>query len=147
MAKPIRSKYRTFKSLKSLEEAQDRVKREYRDIEDNAIGNIFDPVKIGMDLLPSVFSFFSSRRSKRKNAKQAKINSVNLRPVSALESSVNHFTDYTIGAENADKKTSLNVLNVSKNKGLGRKVLASLIRWQLVELSIWGIKKIVKKKK
>lgn len=66
MAKPLRRKYGSFKSLKSLEDAQDRIKREYRDIEGNAISNIFDPVKIGMDLLPSVFGFFKSRKSKRK---------------------------------------------------------------------------------
>lgn len=140
MAQPLRRKYRTFKSLKSLEEAQDRIKREYRDIEDNAIGNIFDPVKIGLDLLPSVFSFFRSGKNKRKKASRAKLNSLSLYPVNPL-APVHELP------EPEGKKNALNILNVSKNKGLGRKVLASLIRWQLVELGIWGIKKIVRKKK
>lgn len=140
MAKPLRSKYRTFKSLKSLEDAQDRIKREYQDIEDNAIGNIFDPVKIGMDLLPSVFSFFRSRKNKQKKSSQAKLNTLSLYPANPLAPALP-------SPDQAGKKNTLNILNVAKNKGLGRKVLASLIRWQLVELSIWGIKKIVKKKK
>ncbi len=140
MAKPLRSKYRTFKSLKSLEDAQDRIKREYRDIEDNAIGNIFDPVKIGMDLLPSVFSFFKSRKSKQKKSSQAKLNTLSLYPANPLAPALP-------STEQAGKKNTLYILNVAKNKGLGRKVVASLIRWQLVELGIWGIKKIVQKKK
>lgn len=142
MAKPLRSKYRTFKSLKSLEDAQDRVKREYRDIEDNAIGNIFDPVKIGMDLLPSVFSLFRSRKNKRKISKSDKVNTLSLYPVNPL-APINTLPVH----EHAGKKKCINILDVSKNKGLGRKVAASLIRWQLIELGIWGIKKIIKKKK
>ncbi|RZJ80470.1 MAG: hypothetical protein EOO20_25960 [Chryseobacterium sp.] len=140
MAKPLRSNYRTFKSLKSLEDAQDRIKREYRDIEDNAISNIFDPVKIGMDLLPSVFSFFSSRRAKRKAPKPAPLNTLSLYPVNPLRPVLP-----LPGSAHAGKQ-SINILNIAKNKGLGRKVVASLIRWQLIELGIWGIKKIVKRK-
>jgi hypothetical protein len=111
MAKPLRSKYRTFKSLKSLEDAQDRVKREYRDIEDNAIGNIFDPVKIGMDLLPSVFSLFRSGKNKRKISKPDKVNTLSLYPANPL-APVNALP------EHAGKKKCINILNVSKNKGL-----------------------------
>lgn len=142
MAKPLRSKYRTFKSLKSLEDAQDRIKREYRDIEDNAIGNIFDPVKIGMDLLPTVFGFFRSRKNKRKISNPAKVNTLSLYPANPLAP-----VDALPGPDHAAKKKCINILNVAKNKGLGRKVVASLIRWQLIELGIWGIKKITKRKK
>ncbi|GEM_PF-1315232 len=141
MAKPLRSKYRTFKSLKSLEDAQDRIKREYRDIEDNAIGNIFDPVKIGMDLLPTVFGFFRSRKNKRKISNPAKVNTLSLYPANPLAP-----VDALPGPDHAAKKKCINILNVAKNKGLGRKVVASLIRWQLIELGIWGIKKITKRK-
>lgn len=139
MAKPLRRKYGSFKSIKSLEDAQDRIKREYRDIEDNAMSNIFDPVKIGMDLVPSVFSFFRRGKNKRKKAGQARLNTLSLYPANPL-------APVTLPAHPV-KKNSLNILNVSKNKGLGRKVLASLIRWQILELTIWGVKKIVKKKK
>jgi len=138
MAKPLRKKYGSFKSLQSLEDAQDRIKREYRDIEDNAIGNIFDPVKIGMDLLPSVFSFFKSRKSKQKKSSQAKLNSLSLYPANPLAPALP-------SSDQAGTKNTLNILNVAKNRGLGRKVVASLIRWQLIELGIWGVKKIVRK--
>ena len=139
MDKPLRSKYRTFKSLKSLEDAQDSIKREYRDIEDNAIGNIFDPVKIGMDLLPSVFNLFKSRKHKRKTSKPAKINTLSLYPTNPLA------PIHTL-PEHFGKKQCINIISVAKNKGLGRKIVASLIRWQLIELGIWGIKKIVRRK-
>lgn len=145
MAKPIHRKYRSFKSLQSLEDAQDRIKREYRDIEDNAISNIFDPVKIGMDLVPSVFSFFSSRKNKRKKTKPAPLSGLSLYPANPLQP-INP-SDQTTGPGITGKKKGINIINISKNQGLGRKVVASLIRWQLIELGIWGIRKIVSKKK
>ncbi|OJV55244.1 MAG: hypothetical protein BGO31_20100 [Bacteroidetes bacterium 43-16] len=141
MAKTIHRKYGSFKSLQSLEDAQDRVKREYRDIEDNAISNIFDPVKIGMDLVPSVFSFFTSRKNKRKKTKPSPLSGLSLYPANPLQP-INP-SDPGING----KKKGLNIINISKNQGLGRKVVASLIRWQLIELGIWGIRKIVSKKK
>lgn len=148
MKKALRKKYRTFRSVDALLDAQEQVKKEYRDLERNAMSNIFDPVQIGLSVVPAVFSMFRGNKQKRKSRRMLKKaeKRANLR-----SGEVNVLLDDTAETPLEElvpvKRERLNIINISQNRSFGKKVFASFIRWQLIEIGIWGIKKMISKRK
>ncbi len=148
MKQPLRKKYRTFNSLEALQKAQKQVKKEYRDLENNAMSNIFDPVQIGFSVLPKAVGLFSGNKTERKQRKAVKrVEQQSKKAVQEINTLVNNTTNTAPTAITPNKKKGINIVNLSKNDSFGKKVFASFIRWQLIELGIWGVRKILSKKK
>ena len=144
MKKALRKKYRTFDSVDTLLEAQEEIKKEYRDLEKNAMSNIFDPVQIGLSVVPKVFGLFGGSKSTRKNKRALR------QAEKASEQTVqeiNSLLESTTLAPVPVKKQGLNIVHLSRNDSFGKKVFASFIRWQLVELGFWGVKKLLHSRK
>lgn len=138
--KSTKHKYRTFNSVADLLKAQDDIKGEYKDLEDNAIGNMFDPMSIALNVLPTAFRLFRPSKKKQRVHKQNK-------QYNELQNAINQIGANALETNISPPKKQLNILHPSKNDSFGKKVLASLIRWQTVELAIWGTGKLIKKYK
>jgi hypothetical protein len=134
-----KKRYRSFNSVNDLLKAQDNVREEYKDLEDNAISSIFDPMNLALNIVPSTLRFF---RFKKKNQSTTPPRN---RRYNELKYAINDLGDIDLDKHPIAKKKKLNILHPSKNDSFGKKVFASFVRWQVLELAIWGTGKLIKK--
>lgn len=148
MKKALRKKYRTFKSVDALLDAQEQIKMEYRDLEKNAVSNIFDPVQIGLSVVPAVFSMLRGSKEERKSRRILKRAEKRAKQeLDAVKPLIGDDPAATLKELSPVQRQRLNIIDISRNGSFGKKVFASFIRWQLIEIGIWGIKKIIAKRK
>ncbi|HTO16980.1 MAG TPA: hypothetical protein VLZ83_14520 [Edaphocola sp.] len=140
--KNYKKKTQSFKSFKELEKAKKEIKDEYSNLGNEAIETFFNPIKMVVDWAPNVLGLFR----KSKKSKKAKINRH-----TAIDTDQKVVKEINILPIVTAKKesciASLNIIDPLKSKGLGNKVLSSFIRWQLFEISLWTVKKIVSAQK
>jgi len=129
-----KNKLPSFKSLGELEAAKKEIHKKYSELESNAIANYFDPMKMAMDLAPGVLRFF---KKSKKNKTDLGVSASSLKNIQKLK------TDLKPASKKSGILFSINIVAPSKSKGFGNKVVAAFIRWQLFELSLWGVKKII----
>ncbi|RQO32612.1 hypothetical protein DBR32_03185 [Taibaiella sp. KBW10] len=115
--------------MKSLQEAQLKVKKEYEYLEDNMFSSIFDPQTLGMGLVSKIInpneggllslnSITSLFRKKSKPAKPAEV----------------------LAAKALTDTKEISSTKKPK-KSFAKKVAVSFVKWQLFNLACWGIHK------
>ncbi|HLU16520.1 MAG TPA: hypothetical protein VKZ76_00570 [Edaphocola sp.] len=130
MATTRRRKYKSFRSVDALQKAQQQVKREYKDLEENALGNILNPLQIGLSVVPTLFGLFKGRNTTK--APLAKTSGLNL-----------HLPSFKSPTLRPDVQP---VMASKSKRSLLQRIFRSLIRWQLFELGLMLLKRVLKKK-
>ena len=139
-----------FRSLKELELAQSKVKANYKDIEENAVSTIFNPFDIATTVLPLIFK--AVKRKRNTTSKPIQItenNTLNLiepKP-SRLKSGIKSLLRNVQEVELKNEKSEFHLLSPQKNTTKVNRILAEVLRWQLIGIGVWGLNKLVKRKK
>ncbi len=132
MATTRRRKYKSFRSVDALQKAQQQVKREYKDLEENALGNILNPLQIGLSVVPTLFGLFKGRNTTK--APMAKTSGLNLHLPSFKSPTLRPDVQPVMASKSKPKRSLL------------QRIFRSLIRWQLFELGLMLLKRVLKKK-
>lgn len=145
-----KKKKRGFRSLKELDAAQSKVKADYKDIEENAVSNIFNPFDIATTVLPMVFRAVRKKRNSTKNPIEIKeANTVNLietKP-SKLKLGIKSLFQNVQDVEIVREDSQFHLFSPQKNDTKAKRFLAEVLRWQLIGIGIWGVSKLIKRKK
>ena len=125
--------HQQYSSLETLLEQQDEVRREYKEIEDDLVSSILNPVRISKTVISNVLGL--TRNKSKSNKKR-----------------ISRFANRDTGRKNKnfelidEAAEMLPVMNApvlpEKNKrSFGKKVLISFVKWQAFNLAVWGIGK------